>query len=58
MRWLVLGVAMLLVDNAIGLGRSTNTIYVGQTAITLPYVTFLLATPRPTRASSACRGRT
>jgi ABC-type spermidine/putrescine transport system permease subunit II len=40
--WLVLGVAMLLVANAIGLGRSMFSIYLGLTAITLPYVTFLV----------------
>src|SRR6185295_5407162 len=40
--WLVLGVAMLLVVNAIGLGRSMFSIYLGLTAITLPYVTFLV----------------
>lgn len=41
--WLVLGVAMLLVVNAIGLGRSMFSIYLGLTAITIPYVTFLVA---------------
>jgi ABC-type spermidine/putrescine transport system permease subunit II len=41
--WLVLGVAMLLVANAIGLGRSLFSIYLGLTAITMPYVTFLVA---------------
>jgi ABC-type spermidine/putrescine transport system permease subunit II len=40
--WLVLGVAMLLVVNAIGLGRSMLSIYLGLTAITMPYVTFLV----------------
>lgn len=40
--WLVLGVAMLLVVNAIGLGRSMFSIYLGLTAITMPYVTFLV----------------
>ena len=40
--WLVLGVAMLLVVNAIGLGRSLLSMYLGLTAISVPYVTFLL----------------
>lgn len=40
--WLVLGVAMLLVVNALGLGRSELSIYLGLTAVTLPYVTFLV----------------
>ncbi len=40
--WLVLGVAMLLIVNAIGLGRSGLSIYLGLTAITMPYVTFLV----------------
>jgi ABC-type spermidine/putrescine transport system permease subunit II len=40
--WLVLGVAMLLVANAIGLGRSELSIYLGLSAITMPYVTFLV----------------
>jgi ABC-type spermidine/putrescine transport system permease subunit II len=40
--WLVLGVAMLLVVNAIGIGRSQLSIYLGLTAITVPYVTFLV----------------
>lgn len=40
--WLVLGVAMLLVVNAIGIGRSLFSMYLGLTAITVPYVAFLL----------------
>jgi ABC-type spermidine/putrescine transport system permease subunit II len=40
--WLVLGVAMLLVVNALGLGRGLFSVYLGLTAITLPYVTFLV----------------
>ena len=40
--WLVLGVAMLLVVNAIGLGRSLLSMYLGLTAISVPYVTFLV----------------
>lgn len=41
--WLILGLAMLLVANAIGLGRSLFSIYLGLTATTLPYVVFIVA---------------
>lgn len=36
--WLILGVGMLLVVNAIGLGRGYFPMYLGLCAITLPYV--------------------
>ncbi|HTW26445.1 MAG TPA: ABC transporter permease [Acetobacteraceae bacterium] len=42
--WLILGLAMLLVMNAIGLGRSLLSIYLGLLAISLPYVVFIVAT--------------
>ena len=41
--WLILGLAMLLVMNAIGLGRSLFAIYLGLLATTLPYVVFIVA---------------
>jgi spermidine/putrescine transport system permease protein len=41
--WLILGLAMLLVANAIGLGRSLFSIYFGLLATTLPYVVFIVA---------------
>jgi len=41
--WLILGLAMLLVMNAIGLGRSLFSIYLGLLATTLPYVVFIVA---------------
>jgi ABC-type spermidine/putrescine transport system permease subunit II len=41
--WLILGLAMLLVVNAIGLGRSLFSIYLGLLATTLPYVVFIVA---------------
>ena len=41
--WLILGLAMLLVVNAIGLGRSLVAIYLGLLATTLPYVVFIVA---------------
>lgn len=41
--WLILGLAMLLVANAIGLGRSLFSIYLGLLATTLPYVVFIVA---------------
>lgn len=41
--WLILGLAMLLVVNAIGLGRSLFAIYLGLLATTLPYVVFIVA---------------
>lgn len=41
--WLILGLAMLLVVNAIGLGRSLLSIYLGLVATTLPYVVFIVA---------------
>lgn len=41
--WLILGLAMLLVMNAIGLGRSLLAIYLGLLATTLPYVVFIVA---------------
>jgi len=40
--WLILGLAMLLVMNAIGLGRSLLAIYLGLLATTLPYVVFIV----------------
>lgn len=40
--WLILGLAMLLVMNAIGLGRSLFSIYLGLLATTLPYVIFIV----------------
>jgi len=40
--WLILGLAMLLVMNAIGLGRSLVSIYLGLLATTLPYVVFIV----------------
>ena len=40
--WLILGLAMLLVVNAIGLGRSLLAIYLGLLATTLPYVVFIV----------------
>ena len=51
--WLILGLAMLLVMNAIGLGRSLVSIYLGLLATTLPYVVFIVSArlqspgPRP-----------
>jgi len=41
--WLILGLSMLLVVNAIGLGRSLFSIYLGLLATTLPYVVFIVA---------------
>lgn len=41
--WLILGLAMLLVMNAIGLGRGLFSIYLGLLATTLPYVIFIVA---------------
>ncbi len=41
--WLILGLAMLLVVNVIGLGRSLVAIYLGLLATTLPYVVFIVA---------------
>jgi spermidine/putrescine transport system permease protein len=41
--WLILGLAMLLVMNAIGIGRSLAAIYLGLLATTLPYVVFIVA---------------
>jgi ABC-type spermidine/putrescine transport system permease subunit II len=41
--WLILGLAMLLVLNAIGLGRSLFSIYLGLLGTTLPYVIFIVA---------------
>ncbi len=41
--WLILGLAMLLVLNEIGLGRSLVSIYFGLLATTLPYVVFIVA---------------
>jgi spermidine/putrescine transport system permease protein len=41
--WLILGLAMLLVMNAIGVGRSLFAIYLGLLATTLPYVVFIVA---------------
>ncbi len=41
--WLILGLAMLLVVNALGLGRSLFSIYLGLLATTLPYVVFIVA---------------
>ena len=41
--WLILGLAMLLVMNAIGLGRSLVSIYLGLLATTLPYVVFIVS---------------
>jgi ABC-type spermidine/putrescine transport system permease subunit II len=41
--WLILGLAMLLVMNAIGIGRSLFAIYLGLLATTLPYVVFIVA---------------
>ncbi len=41
--WLILGLAMLLVMNAIGLGRSLFSNYLGLLATTLPYVVFIVA---------------
>lgn len=40
--WLILGLAMLLVMNAIGIGRSHVSIYLGLLATTLPYVVFIV----------------
>ena len=40
--WLILGLAMLLVMNAIGVGRSLVSIYLGLLATTLPYVVFIV----------------
>jgi spermidine/putrescine transport system permease protein len=40
--WLILGLAMLLVMNAIGLGRGLVSIYLGLLATTLPYVVFVV----------------
>jgi ABC-type spermidine/putrescine transport system permease subunit II len=42
--WLILGLAMLLVMNAIGVGRSLLSIYLGLLATVLPYVVFIVAT--------------
>ncbi|WP_158801386.1 MULTISPECIES: ABC transporter permease [unclassified Acidisoma] len=41
--WLILGLAMLLVMNAIGLGRGLFSMYLGLLATTLPYVVFIVA---------------
>jgi spermidine/putrescine transport system permease protein len=41
--WLILGLAMLLVMNAIGIGRSLFAIYLGLLATTLPYVVFIVS---------------
>ncbi|HEX3984568.1 MAG TPA: ABC transporter permease [Acidisoma sp.] len=41
--WLILGLAMLLVMNAVGIGRSLFAIYLGLLATTLPYVVFIVA---------------
>jgi ABC-type spermidine/putrescine transport system permease subunit II len=40
--WLILGVAMLLVLNAVGLGRSYTSMFLGSLATSLPYVVFLV----------------
>jgi ABC-type spermidine/putrescine transport system permease subunit II len=40
--WLILGVAMLLVLNAIGLGRSYVSMFLGSLATSLPYVVLLV----------------
>jgi ABC-type spermidine/putrescine transport system permease subunit II len=41
--WLILGVAMLLVLQKIGLGRSFFSMYLGCLAVSLPYVVFIVA---------------
>lgn len=41
--WLILGVAMLLVLNAIGIGRSYVSIYLGCLAVSLPYVVLVVS---------------
>jgi spermidine/putrescine transport system permease protein len=40
--WLVLGVAMLLVLNAIGIGRSYVGLFFGDAAVALPYTVFII----------------
>jgi spermidine/putrescine transport system permease protein len=40
--WLVLGVAMLLVLNASGVGRSYLGLYLGDAAVALPYTVFIV----------------
>ncbi|MDI3270642.1 MAG: ABC transporter permease [Bacillota bacterium] len=41
--WLILAIAMLFLFNAIGLGRSYLSMYLGNLTVALPYVTFLVA---------------
>lgn len=40
--WLILGIAMLIVANSAGLGRSYLSMYLGLVATTLPYVVFIV----------------
>ena len=40
--WLVLGVAMLLVLNSVGIGRSYTGLYLGDAAVALPYTVFII----------------
>lgn len=40
--WLILGLGMLLVFNAIGLGRSMLAMFLGLSAVSLPYVVFIV----------------
>lgn len=42
--WLILGVGMLLVFNALGLGRSMFSMFLGLCVISLPYVILIVAT--------------
>lgn len=41
--WLILGIAMLIVANSAGFGRSYLSMYLGLVATTLPYVVFIVA---------------
>ena len=40
--WLVLGVAMLLVLNAVGIGRSYTGLFLGDAAVAVPYTVFII----------------
>ncbi|MBT9258660.1 MAG: ABC transporter permease [Clostridiales bacterium] len=41
--WLILAVAMLFLFNALGLGRSYLSMYLGNVAVSLPYIALLVA---------------
>ena len=40
--WLILGLGMLMVFNAVGIGRSMVAMFLGLSAISLPYVVFIV----------------